>query len=62
MPWELQALPSDDSGSLGTVEHVQAKLRAALPEIGEDKGSGVNAIRLVHNSAPLLGLPHLRNK
>ena len=33
MPWELQALPSDDSGSLGTVEHVQAKLRAALPEI-----------------------------
>ena len=33
MPWELQALPSDDVGSLGTVEHVQAKLRAALPEI-----------------------------
>jgi hypothetical protein len=33
MPWELQALPSDDRGSLGTVEHVQAKLRAVLPEI-----------------------------
>ena len=33
MPWELQAVPSDDGGSLGTVEHVQAKLRAALPEI-----------------------------
>lgn len=33
MPWDLQALPSDDSASLGTVEHVQAKLRAALPEI-----------------------------
>jgi hypothetical protein len=33
MPWELQALSTDDGGSLGTVEHVQAKLRAALPEI-----------------------------
>lgn len=33
MPWELQALSSDDHGSLGTVEHVQAKLRAVLPEI-----------------------------
>ena len=33
MPWELQALPCDDSGPLGTVEHVQAKLRAAVPEI-----------------------------
>ena len=33
MPWELRALPSDDGQSLGTVEHVQAKLRAALPEI-----------------------------
>jgi hypothetical protein len=33
MPWELQALPSDDSGSLGSIEQVQAKLRAAVPEI-----------------------------
>ena len=32
MPWELQALPSN-GGSLGTVEHVQAKLRAAVPQI-----------------------------
>lgn len=33
MPWELRALPSDNRGSLGTVEQVQAKLRAAVPEI-----------------------------
>ena len=33
MPWELQAIPSDDSESLGSVEHVQAELRAAAPEI-----------------------------
>src|SRR4051812_10394217 len=33
MRWELQAVPSDDSGSLGSVEHVQAKLRATVPEI-----------------------------
>ena len=33
MPWELRAVPSDDSASLGTIEHVQAKLRAAVPEI-----------------------------
>jgi hypothetical protein len=33
MPWELRALPADDSGSLGTVERVQGKLRAAVPEI-----------------------------
>jgi hypothetical protein len=40
MPWELQALPSDDGGSLGTVEQVQGKLRAAVPEIelGRDAG------------------------
>lgn len=38
MPWELQALASDDRGSLGTVEHVQGKLRAAVPgiELGRD--------------------------
>ena len=33
MPWELRAVPFDGSGSLGTVESVQAKLRAAVPEI-----------------------------
>ena len=33
MPWELQALPSDDSGSLGSIERVQAELRVAVPEI-----------------------------
>ena len=34
MPWELQALPSHDGDSLGTVEHVQAKLRAASNHTG----------------------------
>lgn len=33
MPWELNAIPFDDTASLGTVEQVQAKLRAAVPEI-----------------------------
>lgn len=33
MPWELQIIAVDDSNSLGTVEQVQAKLRAAVPEI-----------------------------
>jgi hypothetical protein len=33
MSWQLQILPSTDSQSLGSVEHVQAKLRAAVPEI-----------------------------
>jgi hypothetical protein len=33
MPWELQALAVDDHSPLGTLEQVQAKLRAAVPEI-----------------------------
>jgi hypothetical protein len=33
MPWELEALPSDGSGSLGSIEQVQARLRAVFPEI-----------------------------
>jgi len=33
MPWELKALPSDDSESLETIGQVRAKLLAAVPEI-----------------------------
>jgi hypothetical protein len=33
MPWELQVLPADGGGSLGSVEEVQTKLRAAVPEV-----------------------------
>src|SRR5688572_10209703 len=33
MPWELQIRLPDGSGSLGSLEQVQAMLRAALPEI-----------------------------
>lgn len=33
MPWELQALAVDDHRPLGTLQQVQAKLRAAVPEI-----------------------------
>jgi hypothetical protein len=33
MAWELQVLAADGSGSLGTVDEVQGKLRAAVPGI-----------------------------
>src|SRR5215203_3082291 len=33
MPWELTALPADGQSSLGTIEHVQALLRTAIPEV-----------------------------
>lgn len=40
MPWELRAVSLENGGSLGTVEDVQAKLRAAVPEIELFRDSG----------------------
>ena len=50
MPWELQAIPSDDSNSLGTVEQVQATLRAVVPgiELGRD-ASGAEKLAVMQS-------------
>ena len=56
MPWELQATPSDSSSSLGSVEHVQSQLLAAVPNIELFRdASGPEKIKAMESSG--IGVP-----